>query len=149
MTHDPDTVELLPCPFCNANGQTWSHVRDGRTLGCSKCGTRFTQFNGPRDNTAEMRLVKLWNTRPEPNARLRNLGKASLGVKPLEWVTPSPTTDGQWQDTTGFYDIEEGILFIGHVETGIRCGSVAEAKAKADEHHRAHVLSALTKGDTE
>lgn len=64
-------------------------------------------------------------------------------VEPLAWITPSPTTDGQWQDTTGMYDIEECILFIGHVETGIRFKTEAEAKAAANTHHRAAIMRAL------
>jgi hypothetical protein len=55
--------ELLPCPFCGGDFQTWSHVRDGRSVGCSKCGARFTQYHG-RD-VIEERLANLWNTRAD------------------------------------------------------------------------------------
>lgn len=68
----------------------------------------------------------------------------AVSVKPLEWITPSPTTDGQWQDTTGIYDIEECILFIGHVETGIRFESEDEAKASAQADYERRIRSALT-----
>lgn len=72
-------AELKPCPFCGKENQTWASVLDGRTLGCSKCGARFTQFNGPPDNTAEDRLIALWNTRaPSP---------AAVTVKPLAFQT--------------------------------------------------------------
>ena len=64
-------------------------------------------------------------------------------VKQLQWITPSPTTDGKWQDTTGIYDIEESILFIGHVETGTPYITDKEAKAAAQADYERRVLSAL------
>lgn len=69
--------------------------------------------------------------------------RAAPKVKALEWITPSPTTDGQWQDMNGLYDIEENILFIGHVETGLRFDSEADAKAAAQAHYNAMILGAL------
>jgi hypothetical protein len=60
-----DTPELKPCPFCGGDYQTWGNVRDGRALGCSKCGVGFVEYNGPPENTAESRLVRKWNTRPD------------------------------------------------------------------------------------
>ena len=65
MTNKTEAPDLKPCPFCGGDYQTWQHVRDGRTLGCSKCGARFTEYNGPPDNSAETRLVNAWNTRAD------------------------------------------------------------------------------------
>lgn len=58
------TDELKPCPFCGGDFQTWSHVRDGRALGCSKCGAGFVKYNGPKDDIVD-RLVSVWNTRAD------------------------------------------------------------------------------------
>lgn len=70
-------------------------------------------------------------------------------IKKLEWVTPSPTTGGQWQDTTGVYEIEDSILFIGHAETGDPHASGDEAKAAAQDHYERLVMAALDfAGDT-
>ena len=74
--------ELLPCPFCGGDYQTWGSIRDGRSLGCSKCGVRFAEYNGPPDNTAENRLVTAWNARThqaaltERDARIAELEEA-------------------------------------------------------------------------
>ncbi len=64
-----DAPNLLPCPFCGGDFQTWGSVRDGRSLGCSKCGARFVEYNGPPDNTAEDRLISKWNTRTDDDYR--------------------------------------------------------------------------------
>lgn len=75
--------------------------------------------------------------------RIAAITARNFKIKKLEWVTPSPTTEGQWQDTTGVYDIEDGILFIGHVETGVPHASDDEAKAAAQDHYERHVMAAL------
>ncbi|MGB0410169.1 MAG: hypothetical protein ACPGFA_01165 [Pikeienuella sp.] len=80
----------------------------------------------------------------EAHARIAELEASTAPkVKALEWITPSPTTDGQWQDMNGLYDIDENILFIGHVETGLRFDSEADAKAAAQSHYDALILGAL------
>ena len=58
-----DAAELLPCPFCGGDYQTWHGVRDGRSLGCSKCGARFVKFYGK--DVIEDRLAAAWNTRAD------------------------------------------------------------------------------------
>lgn len=117
MTHDPDTVE-----------------RDNAAIAYDAV------VSTPRN---EPSAFKRQCFRDGWDAALSAMPAQGVKVKPLEWVTPSPTTDGQWQDTTGIYDIEECILFIGHVETGIRFETVKEAKAAAQADYEARILSAL------
>ncbi len=98
------------------------------------CATSADAFGLPADESdTAYRRADLPPTRDQIEAM----------VRPLEWVTPSPTTDGNWQDTTGVYDIEESILFIGHVNTGIPFNSDSEAKAAANEHNATRILRAL------
>lgn len=52
---------LKPCPFCGCDRQGWRSVRDGKSLGCAKCGARFIQYHGI--TAVEDRLADLWNTR--------------------------------------------------------------------------------------
>jgi len=79
--------DLKPCPFCDGEFQTWGTVRDGRALGCSKCGVGFVAYHGPPENTAEMRLVAKWNTRTDATkdatiARLREALELALELRP-------------------------------------------------------------------
>lgn len=126
-----DAPELKPCPFCGSDNVQAGG--DDKVVGvwCHNCQASgpngYLTINGDHD----------WNTRADlPPA-----------VKPLVWVTPSPTTDGTWQDENGMYDIEEGILFIGHVETGIPHDTDEAAKATAQAHHDAYILSRLVGGE--
>jgi hypothetical protein len=105
------------------------------------CPTVHTAPNGVTYSCPMcVQSVAAWN-------HLQSINRAPVKVKPLEWITPSPTTDGQWQDSTGIYDIEDCILFIGHIETGIPFQSEKEAKAAAQADYERRIKDALETPD--
>lgn len=120
--------DLKPCPFCGGAMIATPHHDFRHPIDITSDDEKLCPLNGKAfthvDRTA-------WNTRAAPQ------------VKPLVWVTPSPTTDGQWQDESGIYDIEDCILFIGYVETGIRFDTEEAAKAAAQAHYEAMIREAL------
>lgn len=67
-------------------------------------------------------------------------------VKPLEWVEggyDSFMHDADFVDTTQTYQIQEGLFWYAAEVQGVPCGSNEAAKAAAQAHHVAQVLSAF------
>jgi Lar family restriction alleviation protein len=116
--------ELKPCPFCGGDFQSWGSVRDGRALGCSKCGARFVAYNGPPDNTAEDRLVTKWNTRAADatiarleaeNARMRSL--LSVADAQIVGIYSAATPGGNYEFGNRFEDNDPVVKEIRSVLT--------------------------------
>lgn len=128
---DMTEIELKPCPFCAGDFQTWQNVRDGRSLGCSKCGCGFIKYNGPPDNTAETRIITAWNTRPE------------VRVKPLVWVDDGvryKSICGLYRiNMAGYYSVSYGGMILNHH----LIPSLVAAKDAAQAHHEKLILEAL------
>lgn len=123
------TPEAVERNICNP---IISHVHDGRGLSEKRCGKII--------DTARALVAE--------NERLRaDLANAvTVKVKPLEWEKDPRNVsfiDAEYVDDFGLYCIAERVLFIGHTETGIRFGTVKEAKAAAQADYERRILSAL------
>jgi Lar family restriction alleviation protein len=61
MTDTTKVPELKPCPFCGGAEIKFGHIRDGRCVGCTSCGSLVRQYHPD----AEARARQKWNTRAD------------------------------------------------------------------------------------
>lgn len=67
-------------------------------------------------------------------------------VVPLRWIEGGDDSfmhDADFVDTTQTYQIQEGLFWYAAEVHGVQCGSNDAAKAAAQAHHVAQVLSAF------
>lgn len=76
-------------------------------------------------------------------ADLASTAPVGVRVKPLEWQGAGRGCDAHWVDTTGIYQIEDSVLFIGCQESGIPCDHDDEAKAVAQADYDRRTRDAI------
>lgn len=127
---------IIPCGHCGCDKVSIQYIRDGRSIGCHKCGVNIDLPHGKHDDLDE-RLINAWNTRAAPKVKQLVWGDGSERIYSKDYEIFTGHTNGKFRVIINIRNSNERFELIGTFDT------IEAAKDAAQSHYEQTILSAL------